>query len=643
MTLPIDIPWKRLAYSVDMVDTFMDVPLPPKWRSSIAVFYHEVPEEETRDNYPDRRIVFIKVTASITGFSADRLLGLRRLPSSEVEYSYNTGDEGWWRSVACQGFSPYFPCYGAIMQISVYPHNTDIEGLPIYSEIIANDQPMPPVDLPPGVKAAVLVKTPYIMDFEPKRREVFESRADTDGFLAGSTSKLNTGKSHTNTHSVSAQVSAGFAGVEASLGYQYTNQDVTYTNKEWAREKRESFSHTTNLNQIYSLFDGYHLGTNRAMFVMQPRPHMVNTDFNLIDGIRKLEGIQDIFLVVSIPKSNKGFCVQARLDTGHILEHKGYTVRVKKESEMTVEDYEKTPEMLELPLHNRDLSMEGMVVLFNSYNNLEEDEYRRHMTTVDVVERELVITFMGREIGRIPLPDEERRDEELETILADIKNRFFGAPESYLEKLYVIYDRATQKDMTQMFMTGRSVQNCAVFDNQTGHINPTEPGVMSCATNDEPKFNYEIPTAYNPHAVSATSNQPNSAAKSNYCNQVSASLVRQMVSAYDSGHFDSEGVLFDQTRMFKTITAGKLANMHECHPANIKLSNIKGLDKKTIKMLGDAGIHRIKDLFKTNTKLCAQKEKLPFSIISDIQKRFVDNSASFKKRDPSKQEPAVKK
>jgi hypothetical protein len=69
---------------------------------------------------------------------------------------------------------------------------------------------------------------------------------------------------------------------------------------------------------MYQLFNGYHLGTNRALFVVTPRPHTSSDNgFNLLDGERKLEGIQDMFLVVNVPSNLKGICVQASLDTGH--------------------------------------------------------------------------------------------------------------------------------------------------------------------------------------------------------------------------------------------------------------------------------------------------------------------------------------
>ena len=42
-----------------MIDTnFGDLKFPPKWRSSLAVYYYMVPEEETAVAYPNSRIMY---------------------------------------------------------------------------------------------------------------------------------------------------------------------------------------------------------------------------------------------------------------------------------------------------------------------------------------------------------------------------------------------------------------------------------------------------------------------------------------------------------------------------------------------------------------------------------------------------------
>lgn len=76
---------------------------------------------------------------------------------------------------------------------------------------------------------------------------------------------------------------------------------------------------------MYQLFNGYHLGTNRSVFALFPRPHTVSSkgqqiEYNLIRGERQLEGVQDLFLIAQVPRSIPGICVRGYLDTAH----KGY-------------------------------------------------------------------------------------------------------------------------------------------------------------------------------------------------------------------------------------------------------------------------------------------------------------------------------
>jgi hypothetical protein len=77
---------------------------------------------------------------------------------------------------------------------------------------------------------------------------------------------------------------------------------------------------------MYQLFNGYHLGSNRAVFLMLTRPHIMNNtseqvEINVVGGQRRLEGIQEMFLVIHVPAAllaaGKGVCVQAALDTVH--------------------------------------------------------------------------------------------------------------------------------------------------------------------------------------------------------------------------------------------------------------------------------------------------------------------------------------
>ena len=118
----------------------------------------------------------------------------------------------------------------------------------------------------------------------------------------------------------SASFSAPFGGGSASVSGEWGTREksgtetVDMTTTDASRERRETTSHTTSFNQLYQLLNAYHLGTNRCVFLVAPRPHIVTTetgqiDFNLLDGPRRLEGIQNFFLVVEAPKQLKGLCL----------------------------------------------------------------------------------------------------------------------------------------------------------------------------------------------------------------------------------------------------------------------------------------------------------------------------------------------
>jgi hypothetical protein len=72
----------------------------------------------------------------------------------------------------------------------------------------------------------------------------------------------------------------------------------------------------------------YHLGTNRAVFFMQPRPHIQNARFTFIRGLRALEGVQEFFLIVNRPAEVARLCVEVALETAHLRLSRAYQPRL---------------------------------------------------------------------------------------------------------------------------------------------------------------------------------------------------------------------------------------------------------------------------------------------------------------------------
>jgi hypothetical protein len=306
--LPIDIPWKRICVTEDMVDRVVcDKVLPPKWHSSIVVFKYRPADEFQL--YPDYDITYLKVTCTITGYQPieDEIQG---------QIDWNGIDVTTLEGVT-ELLSSYSPCTGAILQIVVGPSRQ------------RDDVP--------------LDRYPFFMDFEPKKRELYEMATDTNERQSRSIESLSLGKSSGTTKSLEVLdvdmggstgfgMQAQYAGTGGGFNFSSSNQgqwgtksmntedSQTTRNAELGTERRETQSFTTQLSQMYHLLDSYHVGTNRAIFFMQPRPHVLEEATGFVRGPRKVEGIQEFFLIVAAPKAHPDYCVSARLDTGHLVE-----------------------------------------------------------------------------------------------------------------------------------------------------------------------------------------------------------------------------------------------------------------------------------------------------------------------------------
>ena len=313
LSLPIDIPWKRMGVSEDMIDAKAgDLNFPEKWRSSISVFYHE--PTELPPEYCNRKITYLKIVCTITNY---------QVSGSDVtvlnELRARFGDFYAWKAFDAR-LTQSYPCYGALLQAAIFPN--------------------------PATGVA-LHDFPYISAFEPRKREMYEAVTQSGEVASQSSNKINLlkGTTGTDTHEQYnldlGGGAGGHSGVFSLWSEQHTDpnqqegtinryqkQDQDVTTRDASREKRESHSYATNINQLYTLLQGYHLGTNRALFFMQPRPHVQDAKFNFIRGLRRLEGIQEFFLIINRPASVPGICVEIALETAHAYLYRAYQPRV---------------------------------------------------------------------------------------------------------------------------------------------------------------------------------------------------------------------------------------------------------------------------------------------------------------------------
>ncbi len=290
--LPTDIPWKRKCFTDDMVHSPICGAKPPNpWIPSIIV-YEYTPEDDYQPLLAKhgQKVSYLKVTVSITPDAPE-------IPSV---YLANFLPKSY-----AQAIRKAQSCYGALLQISLGPAGSGTAR-----------------DL-------------YFADFEPKKRELFEAVTSTGQIASGSQNSVAVGKSAVNSESTET-FSSFNAGVnfgislpligEAKVGASGTSSSTNragserseVTNIDRSTERRELSSHTTQLSQLYNLFQSFHVGTNRAVFFMEPRPHVLQSQATFINGPRALEGIQDIFLVVVCPENMEDFCVGVHLQTAHL-------------------------------------------------------------------------------------------------------------------------------------------------------------------------------------------------------------------------------------------------------------------------------------------------------------------------------------
>lgn len=302
LTLPQETSWKLLSVSPDMMDTkFGNKTFPFRWRSSLAISASE-PDPAQVPPGCEGRLTMIKVTATITGYQPtpwETRAGFASFPNVPTEELQRI-------------IGQYFACYGALLTVAVFPHKPGIGG-----------------GLVPGVTK--IEDFPHIIDVEPKTRELIQAASESGEILTSSKSNLKTNKSLTHTDStengweLNPTVKVGafeVSGVKLSHKNTETEEENWVVETDASRERQEKQGSTTQISQLYNLLSSYHVGTNRAQFLMLARPHMLEpTDHRtFVDGLRQIEGVQEFVLIVARPPDMPGICIEAQLETGHFPE-----------------------------------------------------------------------------------------------------------------------------------------------------------------------------------------------------------------------------------------------------------------------------------------------------------------------------------
>ncbi len=288
---PIEIPWK-------LASTTQPLAAGGPAETALSLFYFEPDEERLIGQFPDEKLVFLKLTASISPAAFPRELS--RLAATHL-------GEG-------------IPCLHLLLDLSV-----EEEG--------AGDGSIRPYFHAAAPLTRRFVQTGVI------GTEIYEGESEGVAIGKSGSQMHETLRSHSGT--TSASVSAGISGIpipvigglfSASGSVRTSSTDVASARnvaqstdtiaRNASDERRELTSHTTRVENIISLLSAKYLGTPHLRFSVSPQPlqqlaidpNDPNLWFQQLLARRStgIEGIQEFIALVVVPK-DKNFCVHARL------------------------------------------------------------------------------------------------------------------------------------------------------------------------------------------------------------------------------------------------------------------------------------------------------------------------------------------
>lgn len=281
---PIEIPW-QLASTTQVLSSKK---LPTE-ATTISLFTYVPKLESLSENYPNDRLVYFKISVSI---------------SPDLEFD--------WPFLA---FTSSNPIYHVILDLKITPR-PEAEG---------------------GIR-------PYFLSAAPLRRTMLETGIVGVQAFEGESNGLAIGKSGSELHEsfrTSTDVSTSSVGGGFSLGGYLNigasksgstttttaNRDVVQvldtTTREASQERKELLSHTTDVKNVLTLLTAKYIGTPYLRFNLFPQPLRStiadpSDRYSWYADLLKrrssgIEGIQDFYAIAAVPRTLEGFCIHADL------------------------------------------------------------------------------------------------------------------------------------------------------------------------------------------------------------------------------------------------------------------------------------------------------------------------------------------
>ena len=289
LPLPREIPWRLAATTQSLHEGFPD-------DTTIALFVYDPSDETLEHDYPFERLVYLKLTVSISPVHVDD----DRSP--EWARGHLVGD---------------LPVLHVILDVGVMPQ-------PFVTGVIR-----------PYFHAAAPVHR-SMLETGVVGRELYEGDANAIAVGRSASQLYETVGSHVTTRSKGS--SGGLPGifsvdrsqVDTDVDSSRSSQQFQETvSREASTERRELLSHTTKVENVLTLLTAKHVGSPFLRFTLSPRPL---TNLSVDPGDQNLwyrqlvqrrssgiEGMQEFLAVVAVPRGQT-FCVQALLRRISVLD-----------------------------------------------------------------------------------------------------------------------------------------------------------------------------------------------------------------------------------------------------------------------------------------------------------------------------------
>ena len=359
MTNPSSLPWKLVAASPDMMDTAFSTRLfPSAWRPSLALSVYE--PDDPPDGLCGQRLTYLKVTCCITGYQPSEE------ETDQIVAAFSEQPTDDQRAARDRVLSQYFACYGAVLNVGVFPGPRKVwREVTIDCAALPDARPDADVSNPieiGGVKfiAEGVAANRFVDTFPPGgdgRAELHLHHTLVVTFAAG----MNVGKVQAQiVHSSEAGVTMEAFRSGQTVGSRWSGHDqntihtlvidedgidrVVFTAPhhqasllEFRYEVPAGDTSDTkgipldDFPRIVSLDSpessqvkvrGHHVGANRAVYQVLALPDVSESrDSSFLHDVHTIDGIHEFVLIVSRPQNMDGLCVETWLETGNFPEN----------------------------------------------------------------------------------------------------------------------------------------------------------------------------------------------------------------------------------------------------------------------------------------------------------------------------------